>query len=291
MDIRLRNIINATYRTVVKYFRKIGDSTISVLRAIFLTSIRVANVSGHYSDFRCKDRCCILANGPSLKTVLSEGQSFDDSDIFCVNDFFRSEYFWTLKPKFYFICDGAYFNPSCDLDHIIVDDFIRAFSQVDWEIKLCIPSRCVHGGVISGLNNKKVTILRWNYSAFYGFTSLAHFVYKHRLGMPQCQTVANFALVIAINMGYKFVYLYGADHSWTKDLRVDDNNVVCYGDRHVYNTELQEIKMDMTLATLLRAYAAMFESHMAIEEYAREMGCKIYNCTKGSFVDAYERLY
>ena len=108
--------------------------------------------------------------------------------------------------------------------------------------------------------------------------------------MPRCQTVTNFALTAAVNMGYKIVYLYGADHSWTQDLRVDDENVVCYGDRHVYNTGLTIIKKENTIGHLLHQFAKMFDTHWIIKEYAEAQGCEILNCTKDSFVDAYKRL-
>ena len=115
-------------------------------------------------------------------------------------------------------------------------------------------------------------------------------MYNHAFAMPRCQTVTNFALLAAVLMKYKKVYLYGADHSWTKDLRVDDDNVVCYGDRHIYNTDLTVIKLDYSIGALLHNYANMFDSHVSINNYAISRNVRIINCTKESFVDAYERF-
>ena len=108
--------------------------------------------------------------------------------------------------------------------------------------------------------------------------------------MPRCQTVVNFAIGFAINMGYENVYLYGADHTWTRDLFVDDNNVVCYGDRHVYNKNLTVVKKRDTFAHLLSQFAMMFEAHYQLEDFSKTQGVKIWNCSSDSFLDAYERM-
>ena len=120
--------------------------------------------------------------------------------------------------------------------------------------------------------------------------SFVHWAYRHLLGMPRCQTVVNFALCAAINMGYENIYLYGADHTWTRDLFVDDDNVVCYGDRHVYNKNLTVIKKEGNFAQLLDAFSKMFKSHYLIEDYSKSVDVKIWNCAGDTFLDAYERL-
>ena len=91
-------------------------------------------------------------------------------------------------------------------------------------------------------------------------------------------------------MGYKNIYLYGADHTWTRDLFVDDDNVVCYGDKHVYNKNLTVIKKKEKFAELLNQFSLMFKSHYLLEKYSNEEGVKIWNCGSDSFLDAYERL-
>ena len=39
-------------------------------------------------------------------------------------------------------------------------------------------------------------------------------------------------------MGFKTLNIYGADHSWSEDLRVDNNNRVCKISRHFYDEVL-----------------------------------------------------
>ena len=91
-------------------------------------------------------------------------------------------------------------------------------------------------------------------------------------------------------MRYENIYLYGADHTWTRDLFVNEDNVVCYGDRHVYKKDLTIIKKDGSFANLLDAFSNMFKSHYKIEEYSKIENVKIWNCSSDTFLDAYERL-
>lgn len=291
MNTTVRNIINDIAKKVELFCSNIFSTIVSFMRMFVLSRISVAHRASHYSELKQHDNCTILANGPSLKDAFDNREVIlDNVDIFCVNMFAQWELFWNIKPRFYFLSDGQFFNPTEDRCRQQVEVLIDAFNRIEWEMYLCIPAGCFNGGILKQINNNHIKILRWNTTTFEGFDCICHFLFKRNLAMPRCQTVTNAALMAAINLSYKNVYLYGADHSWTKDLRVDDNNIVCYGDRHVYDTSLSEIKLDYSIATLLIDYANMFKSHIAIQKYSNKMGVKIWNCTKNSFIDAYKRM-
>lgn len=292
MNKNLRNYIKAISKSIGRFINNSNLSVTSILRMLVLSKIDVVFKSNNYPKLKSGKNCTVLANGPSLKKALENKEVIlDGNDVFVVNMFVQSQEFWTIKPHFYFLTDGAFFAPQNERHLNFVSILNEGFKKVDWDMYLCIPSGCINGGVLKSLDNHHVKVLKWNTATFEGFRCLCHFVFKHNMAMPRCQTVANMALMSAINMKYENVYLYGADHGWTKDLRVDDDNVVCYGDRHVYATKLNVIKLQYNIADLLRQYANMFETHMIIEHYARSRKCKIWNCTVGSYVDAYERKY
>lgn len=291
MNPQVRNTINHVVQTVGMICSNTMSSLTSLFRVFVLSKVSAVLKAKKYTTLKKFQSCTILANGPSLKAAMEENKvRLDNADIFCVNMFAESDYFWKNKPRFYFLVDGQFFNPTIERCAKQVEFLKDAFKKVDWEMYLCISSGGVTGGVLKGLDNPNIKVIRWNTTTFEGFRWLRHFMFHHNMAMPRCQTVTNFALAAAINMKYENVYLYGADHGWTKDLRVDDDNVVCYGDRHVYNTALTELKLNYSIAHLLRQYANMFESHWVINEYALSKGVNIWNCTKGSFVDAYKRI-
>lgn len=286
----LRDSLNSASNFVGAGLSNCAQSFTSLLRMLVLSRPGIARKSRHYGDLKSSRDCTILANGPSLKKAFEEGEvMWKGNDVFVVNMFVLSSEFWEIKPRFYFLADGAFFAPKDERNRGLVQTLSVEFGKIDWEMYLVIPSSCVSGGILVSLNNSHIKVIRCNTGAFEGFRRLRHFVYRRHWAMPRCQTVTNMALMEAVNMGYKNIYLYGADHSWTRDLWVDDDNVVCYGDRHVYATGLQVIKKEETISELLTAFARMFESHHRINDYARSRGVKIRNCTRESFVDAYER--
>lgn len=291
MNKRIRDNLNAAVQSTSSFFRNLGQTIISISRMLVLSSPRIALKSRSYISLRTSDTCTVLGNGPSLKMALdSKEVQLDGNDVYAVNMFCLSEYFTTIRPRFYFLIDAALFAPKTDRHRVMVKKLIEKFNAVSWEMYLVISSSALSGGLLKEIKNPNVKVLHMNSTTFEGFKTVSHFFFRHRLAMPRCQTVVNFALATGIVMGYKTILLYGADHSWTRDLFVDDNNVVCYGDRHVYNTGLTVVKKEGTIGRLLHAFANMFDSHWVIREYADSMKCKILNCTKDSFVDAYDRI-
>ena len=290
MNLTLKNSIRDCAQFIADSFNNIVITFISFLRIIVLSSPKLMFCFKKIRKERRCNKCTVLANGPSLKSALDNKEVvIDNSDLICVNMFCNSTYFWDLKPHFYCLVDDQFFKHTIDRCRKQVSQLSEAFSKVDWDMCLVISTSSGNGGVLKDLDNPNIKIIRINTTTVGGFKWFRHFVFQFRMGMPKCQTVTNMALSAAILMGYKEIYLYGADHSWTKDLFVDDDNICCYGDRHVYNTDLEVIKLDYNIASLLREYANMFESHYYINEYAKNVGCRILNCTKNSFVDAYER--
>lgn len=274
------------------FLGKMIQTLVSLLRISVLSSITVALKSKQYSDLKLNKSCCVLGTGPSLKDDFERGNvQAKGVDIMCVNMFCISPMFKILRPRFYFLIDGAYFSPKSERHQQMVEDIINIFNSVDWDMYLVSSASSISGSLlVKSITNSHIKHLKFNSAEFNGFQCLRHWIYRHRMGMPRCQTVANFALCAAINMGYENVYLYGADHTWTRDLFVNEDNVVCYGDRHVYNKDITIIKKEGNFARLLIAFSDMFKSHYLIEKYAKSVGIKIWNCSSDSFLDAYERI-
>lgn len=292
MNKKVKNGISNLVFGISSFFGNIAQTIVSIMRISVLSSLKVARESQSYTELKVYKCCCVLGTGPSLNDDFeNERVRTEEVDIMCVNMFCTSPLFKTLKPRFYFIIDGAYFAPKTERHKQMVKTIIDVFNDVDWDMYLFVSNSTVSGGnLLKSINNPNIMIKRLNSAEFGGFVGMQRWVYCHRLGMPRCQTVINFALCAAINMGYDNIYLYGADHTWTRDLFVDEDNVVCYGDRHVYNKDLTVVKKEGTFARLLDAFSNMFKSHYMIEEYAKSVGIKIWNCSSDSFLDAYERI-
>ena len=115
--------------------------------------------------------------------------------------------------------------------------------------------------------------------------------------MPRPQNVVIPSIFIGINEGYKQIDLYGVDHSWTKEIRVNNNNQVCLINSHFFDNKTPELKPwhkgigepVYKMHEILRDLAWMFDGYYKLREYADNIGCRIINKTPDSFIDAFER--
>ena len=200
----------------------------------------------------------------------------------------RAPFFYELKPKLYIVIDPGYFrNYQQDKDAAI---FIEKMKKVDWDMYLIVPfefKRCKVADVIA---NSRIKYIYINLTPVDGIWGISKCLYKHNLGMPLPQNVLNAAIFCAINMGFKTIRVYGADHSWSKDVGVYKNNKVCYVENHFYDNEKSYHEMEgFTISSFFLALSKAFDSHMKLRKYADNRGVKIINCTPESFIDAYER--
>ena len=291
MSIKYNKGFRKKLTAITESLSNIGSSFMSLLYMVVLSSNKVAR-QGRKEMCGEKSRgCCVLGNGPSLKSALDHGEvRIEGNDVVCVNLFCLSEYFDVIKPQYYFLADVGFFAPRNERHEKMVDKLIGGLNKVSWPMTLIIPSVIPVGArLLSSLKNNHIRIIKINTTRIDGFRGFCHHYYNRQMAVPQCENILGVVLTKVVSWNYKNIYLYGADHSWTKDLFVDDDNVVCYGDRHVYDTNLSIVKMNHPLWVELRSFTIVFKAHMKIQEYAKTKGCNIYNCTKGSFIDAYPR--
>ena len=292
MNLKYNKRFRKALSSMKVFLSNLGNSFMSFLYICILSSQKTARRCRKEQRGDKSRNCCVLGNGPSLKNAVEKGEvKYTDCDVVCVNMFCLSEYFSVIKPQYYFLTDLAYFAPKNERHKNLINNLIKKLSEVTWNMILVIPNIVPSGGkLLNQLNNDKISVLKINTTRVDGFKKLCHYYYNRQLAIPQCENILGVVLTKIVSWNYKTIYLYGADHSWTKDLYVDDNNVVCYGDRHVYDTNLSIIKMDHPLWVELRSFTIVFKAHIKIQEYAIAKGCTIYNCTKESFIDAYPRI-
>lgn len=251
----------------------------------------------NYVAYQARDNdLIILGNGPSLnKDIHTLLKQFESSDCCVVNDFCQSSFFLQIKPVYYVLADPMYFNELWQREP--ERKTIKMLTQVSWNMSLFIPYNMLHFDVVNKLRqNTLLTIMPFHTNEYSGVKRMRTFLYKRGLTMPRIQNVLIPSIFNMINMGYHRIYLYGVDHSWTKDMAVNEKNQVCLINNHFYQKSLQ---MDpwkkcngeqYKMYEILRDLAYMFEGYHLLREYADFNNCKVYNMTPESFIDAFERL-
>lgn len=254
----------------------------------------------------CKgdESCFILGNGPSLKeNVIKYQHIIKNKKSMCVNDFALTDYYQVLEPAFYLLLDPAYWAKSVSgrLDELrlnLIDTMIR---KTSWEMVLFVPYEAEKNVLFEKIQgcNKRIKVVYFNRTPVSGFKRLRHWIYEKNIGMPRAQNVLVAGILLALNMGFKSIYICGADHSWLEDMVVNDSNIVSLRDRHFYDSseprlipwykDLDE-KSTWKVHEIFQALSKMFEGYCYLNDYARYLGAGIYNVSDKSYIDVFERV-
>lgn len=281
----MKKIAKKMYELTVQFF----ESIVSLLSVLLFSRHGKPNLKSLKDTIQDRNTCSILGNGPSLKESIKNNKAqFVGNSSMVVNNFCNDPFFFEFKPRFYIVIDPGYYrNFEQNKDAIL---FVEKLKKIDWEICLIAPYEFKTCGAQEAINNPHIKYYYINITPVSGIRCISHFLYRYNLGMPRPQNVLNAAIFCAINMGFDTIRVYGADHSWSRDVGVYKNNKVCYVENHFYDKEKTYSEMPgFTISSFFLALSKAFDSHMKLRKYADSKGMKIINCTPESFIDAYER--
>lgn len=239
------------------------------------------------------ERLIIMGNGPSLKRNIDEDMELlMGSRTMAVNFAANADEFFSLKPDYYIIADPHFFDGRSS-DPNVARLFDRLDGMVDWNMTLFIPA--VRKASDTGIKNQHIKIEKFNLVGVEGFRFMENMVYGSGRGMPRPRNVLIPAIMVGMAMGYKEIFIIGADHTWTRTLEVDDDNNVVSVQPHFYKDNEEEkqrvtsVYRNVRLHDMLLSMHLAFKSYHTIARYARERGVRIVNATPGSFIDAFQR--
>jgi len=293
-------------------FKKLIDSLLSVgkmaIKSLYFPEKFIAE----------EQEVIVIGNGPSAKSLLINPPDFMYSKpLMAVNMMAGEECFTLLKPKYYLMADHAFFefdeaafkmaashprvktNPGYEQTQKLVNNTWKRLLVADWNLVLFVPQIYMHTYPVLLARKQNIRIVAWNYTVVRGFEWFENWIYKRRLGSPQCQNVINACIFQSINAGFKSVYLTGIDNNFHLNIRVEQDNTVTVLDNHFYEVEKKasplmtadkhgnpvKVQIHQFFGSLSKA----FFSYQRLRRYADYCGVKIYNSTEGSFVDAFER--
>lgn len=239
------------------------------------------------------ERLIVMGNGPSLKKNIEENMNvLTSSPTMAVNFAGNADEFTRLRPDFYILADPHFFEGR-GTDPNVDRLFSRLASEVDWDMTLFIPvGRDLHNLVGE---NSHIRIKQFNPVGVEGFKIVEDLAFRSGRGMPRPRNVLIPAIMVGMLLGFKEIFIVGADHTWTRTLEVDENNTVVSVQPHFYKDNSEEkarvtsVYRNVRLHDILLSMHLAFKSYHAIARYAGDTGVKIFNATPGSFIDAFQR--
>lgn len=266
----------------------------------FIVFGRFSDILKYNKNIHTNQRLAVIATGPSLKneTAYIEKESYIKSTDFLMLNFSAFDsLFFKLRPKHYCLADPMYFHSSWRDEEVF--RFYKLINEkVDWEMTIYVPALNFNSFVnFSKLTNKHIKIKKVNRIRYSGFNRLRFFFYRKGLASVGFQTVTNMAIFIGIQNGYPNIDLFGVDHTFLADLKINDKNQLCQKYAHSYDDGIPQYKVLFKTETnevwkigdYIIACGNMFVMHDLLELYAKSLGCRIVNHTVCSMIDSYER--
>ena len=280
---------------ITKIFGRLIDTVICIIRVMIESRINKFPLT------RGGGMAYVLGTGPSLNSDLGHLLShLSGAEIFCVNDFYKSNYFNILKPKYYVIADQDYWGESRFKE--IISPLIDAIVQANWEISLYLPVTARNSILDREARVMDLKVYFYNKTPLAGSAKVSSLLFKRRMAMPRPQNVLVAAIALAMWSGCKQINILGADHDWHNEIQVSNQNILKTKVRHSYDEQevfrpffkprtgsVDQVPVTFTVAEIFLAWSMIHRSYELLNVLAIKEGVEIYNCGSSSFIDAFNR--
>lgn len=211
-------------------------------------------------------RCFVIGNGPSLN--VQDLEMLNNEVTFASNRIYNIFEQTTWRPTYYAVFD----------DTIVAD-----------------PDTIAHANLFE-CEGKFFREQSWLASRKYKNACFIHSAYDRKyLKKPafsqdmskEIYTIATvtYSLIqIARHMGFDEIYLLGVDHKYAREQKADGTVVENQGTRSYFGNQLKQEK------SVVAASWEMEIAYQYAERYSRENNFRIFNATRGGYLEAFERI-
>ena len=252
-------------------------------------------------------RCCVLANGPSLKDALAKydaGELEITSDSVMVNLAALDDHFWIIRPKHMCFSDILFCQDFAPRKEQVRKQFEMLNEKVDWDINLYLCYRTtweietfqlysqITNPYIHFMPMNEIYLEKWPVKYWKRMLSSGYF-------MPHKGTVGNVALHVALLCGYKEIELYGVDQNWFLNFHMTDDNKLNVIETHFYDKDGERNMKpfirpsdgnNKRISECMNTLCFQFRTHEIHAWWAKQIGAHILNCTPDSMIDCFDRI-
>lgn len=242
-----------------------------------------------FKDIHLGERCFVIGNGPSLtKQDLS---LLKNEVVFTVNQITRNPQFNELKTNYHFWADPIFFNLSPEKPEDM--ELLNTFKSVktDKNNPVCFMPVYSKQFIDSFELEKELTIEYYcnsldfhdSYSKDLNFTKF----------IPNFQTVVQYAIAMAIYMGFSEIYLIGCD---TTGIMGTINSYINQPvNNYSYNiTENEKKRMknmysSISMENTFLGWARILHIYKTLDRYCDDKNIRLVNCSADSIIDSISR--
>lgn len=278
------------------FFAELIQSFFSIIK-IFLISRWFVS----FKKFRVSNiDCIILGNGPCLKKDLIDNLEFIlERDKICVNLFAFSTEYRLIKPNYYVLAAPEFWMKDTIEFH--VDQRTKLAEAITgkttWKMKVIAPFSAQNSEVYNKLiTNKNIEFILYNSTPIEGLSFFINRLFKMNMGIPRPHNVLIPSIYLAVNLGFKRIFIFGADHSWHEDIKVDESNKLTVNHQHFF--ESSEVRMPMYkldgkqyfMHDIFRKLFLSFKGYFILKSYAEYRKVLILNASSKSYIEAFDKV-
>ena len=235
------------------------------------------------------ERCFILGNGPSLKDV--DFNSLSDEFVFTVNNFSMVENYKVVKTNVHIWADLSFFEMREDqkYDH---DELMDNYTKISEEKPICFLLDLAYDFV---KKNHLDDILDINYFRSFGASDpKIRCFYDLSKSLSCYTTVVQYAISIAMYMGFSEIYLLGCDSTNIISLINSAMDISCEG-MHAYknddvNKRYKELLNHWTMSDAFYDQYLLFDGYRSLKNECDIRGIRLINCSSKTLINEIPRV-
>ena len=244
---------------------KFNKGKIPFFEFLYLSDYQNPNLSQFKNIYTERDRCFIVATGPSLRLEDLETLHNHNEITFSVNRVYKAFPLILWRPTYYFVSDP---------------EMLLLYEQDVLNIDVKYKFLSDQYPPFWNRNLGKKGLYRYHSRPEYEKLDEEIFSEDITLGMYSSMTVVYLALQTAIYMGFKKIYIIGSDCEYHKNDGTDDKSHFIEG----------YAKKEIATKPYVLELEQIFKSYRSAKNYADNHGIKIYNATRGGKLEIFERV-
>lgn len=236
------------------------------------------------------ERCFIVGNGPSVKE--QDLSLLADEQVFSMNYAYKMEHFAQMRPNFHLYMDGSCFDEELHKPADFTDVLQKADNPVCFLPYLPAKQYVERHPEMEALRPYYL----FPYYAFTGFDMGFPVHGELEEGISNFYTVVQYAILIAVYMGFAEIYLLGCDCTGIlTDLAVMQQQSEVGGYAYDFDEEDQRrlkafYETHIHLEDTFFGWANIFKGYRYVGAYCAQHGVKLLNATRTTALDTVPRV-